>query len=177
MKMYYGDFDKNRQTETITTIEKDGKYYPLEGLDGLSSQLVSLKKKFNTYKSFAGSPIESILDKEALKNAKILEVHELRSGFLKNENGRFSFVPFPNELQVSLAAGNYFGVKPYHGRFDSFGGALIKGENNVILSSRIGLDLSQRSVRHLNLLHINGENYLLITINNSNAQIYRLKRK
>ncbi|SIS41533.1 Repeat domain-containing protein [Zobellia uliginosa] len=195
MKMYYGDFDKNRQTETITTIEKDGKYYPLEGLDGLSSQLVSLKKKFNTYKSFAGSPIESILDKEALKNAKIREVHELRSGFLKNENGRFSFVPFPNELQVSplmamlrhdfdgdgkeevLAAGNYFGVKPYHGRFDSFGGALIKGENNVILSSQIGLDLSQKSVRHLNLLHINGENYLLITINNSNAQIYRLKRK
>ncbi|MDO6808485.1 VCBS repeat-containing protein [Zobellia galactanivorans] len=195
MKMYYGDFDKNRQTETITTIEKDGKYYPLEGLDGLSSQLVSLKKKFNTYKSFAGSPIESILDREALKNAKILEVHELRSGFLKNENGRFSFVPFPNELQVSplmamlrhdfdgdgkeevLAAGNYFGVKPYHGRFDSFGGALIKGENNVILSARIGLDLSQKSVRHLNLLPINGENYLLITLNNSNAQIYRLKRK
>ncbi|CAM4113733.1 VCBS repeat-containing protein [Zobellia roscoffensis] len=195
LKMFYGDFDNNRQTETITTIEKDGKYYPLEGLDGLSSQLVFLKKKFNTYASFAGSSIEDIFDKEVLKQAKILEVNELRSGYLKNENGKFNFVPFQNELQVSpimallpydfdgdgneevLVAGNYFGVKPYHGRFDSFGGALIKDENNVILGAQIGFDLSQKSVRHLNIIDLKSEKYLLVTINNNAAEVYRLKRK
>ena len=195
MRMYYGDLDVIQQTETITAIEKNGKYYPLESFDGLSAQLVFLKKKFNTYASFAGKSVEEIFDEDALNKTVVLEVHELRSGFLRNDNGSFSFVPLSHELQVSpimallaydfdgdgkeevLAAGNYFGVKPYHGRFDSFGGALIKGENNVILGSQIGLNLDQKSVRHLNIIDHKNQAYLLVTVNNDNVQVYRLKRK
>ena len=47
LKMYYADFDLNGNTETIITIEKNGNYYPFLGLDELSGQLVSLRKKFN----------------------------------------------------------------------------------------------------------------------------------
>lgn len=195
LKMYYGDFDGNGQTETITAIEKEGKYYPLENLDGLASQMVSLKKKFNTYASFAGKSIEEIFDTKTLEKAKVLEVHELRSGFLRNDKGSFTFVPFQNELQVSpllafvshdfdgdgeedvLVAGNYFGVKPYQGRFDSFPGALIKAENNVILGSRIGLNLSLKSIRHLNVIDHKGQAYLLVTVNNDSAQVYKINSK
>ncbi len=194
MKMYYGDFDKNEQTETIVTTEKNGKYYPLENLDGLASQMVSLKKKFTTYTEFAGKTVNEIFEKETLKNANVLEVSELRSGFLRNENGKFSFVPFKNELQVSpimtflsydfdkdgkeesLAAGNYFGVKPFHGRFDSFSGALIKGENDVILGDEIGLNLTQKSVRHLSIIMLKKQAYLLVTINNNKAEVYKLTK-
>jgi len=190
LNMYYGDFDGNGQTETITAIQKEGNYYPLENLDGLASQMVFLKKKFNTYTSFAGKSIHEILDEKSLRAAKILEVHELRSGFLRNDKGSFNFVPFQNELQVSplmafvshdfdgdgkeevLVAGNYFGVKPYQGRFDSFPGALIKAENNVILGSGIGLGLSLKSVRHLNVIEHKGQPYLLITVNNDDLQVY-----
>ncbi|HZJ19876.1 MAG TPA: FG-GAP-like repeat-containing protein, partial [Pricia sp.] len=192
LKMYYGDFDDNGQTETITAIEKEGNYYPLENLDGLASQMVSLKKKFITYASFAGKSMDEIFDGKTFEKAKVLEVHELRSGFLRNDNGSFSFVPFQKELQVSplmafvaydfdgdgkediLAAGNYFGVKPYHGRFDSFPGALIKNVNEVILGNRIGLDFSMKSVRNLQILRCGGRNYLLATINNGPAQVYGL---
>jgi len=192
LRMYYGDFDENGQTETITTIEKEGTYYPLENLEGLASQLVSLKKKFNTYTSFAGKSIEDIFDETDLDKAKILEVHELRSGFLRNDDGKFTFVPFQNELQVSpllafathdfdgdgqeeiLVAGNYFGVKPLQGRFDSFPGALIKAENNVILASRIGLNLSLKSIRHLDVFEHRGQPHLLVTVNNANAEVYRI---
>ncbi|SDD57456.1 Repeat domain-containing protein [Pricia antarctica] len=195
LKMYYGDFDENGQTETITTVKKEGKYYPLENLDGLASQMVFLKKKFNTYASFAGKSIDEIFDKKTIEQAKILEAYELRSGFLRNDNGNFTFVPFQNELQVSplmafvsydfdgdgkeeiLVAGNYFGVKPYQGRFDSFPGALIKAENNVILGSGIGLNFSHKSVRHLNILDYKDHNYLLVTINNDSAQVYKLNPK
>ncbi|WP_373516657.1 FG-GAP-like repeat-containing protein [Pricia sp.] len=195
LTMYYGDFDGNGQTETITAIQKEGKYYPLENLDGLASQVVSLKKKFNTYASFAGKSMEEIFDKKILENAEVLEVHELRSGFLRNDNGSFTFVPFQNELQLSpimafilhdfdgdgkedvLAAGNYYGVKPYQGRFDSFPGALIKDENNVILGSQIGLNLNQKSVRHLNIIDHNDQAYLLVTVNNDVAQVYKLIAK
>src|SRR5680860_1100494 len=195
LKMYYGDFDGNGQTETITAIQKEGNYYPLENLDGLASQMVSLKKKFNNYASFAGKSMDGIFDGKILEKAKIFEVNELRSGFLRNDNGSFSFVPFQNELQVSplmafvshdfdgdgkeeiLAAGNYFGVKPYQGRFDSFPGALINDENNVILGSLIGLNLGQKSVRHLNIIDHNDQTYLLVTINNDSAQVYKITSK
>ncbi|TMM59417.1 hypothetical protein FEE95_08310 [Maribacter algarum] len=194
MKMYYGDFDKNDQTETILVTEKNGAYYPLESLDGLTGQLVSLKKKFTTYADFAGKTADEIFEKEAMKNADVLKVSELRSGFLRNQNGKFSFVPFRNELQVSpimafisydfdkdgkeeaLAAGNYFGVKPFHGRLDSFSGALIKDENNVILGDEIGLNLMQKSVRHLNIITLNKQPYLLVTINNNKAEVYKLTK-
>ncbi len=195
LTMYYGDFDGNGQTETITAIEKEGKYYPLENLDGLASQIVSLKKKFNTYASFAGKSMDEIFESETLEKAKVWAVHELRSGFLRNDNGNFVFVPFQNELQVSplmafvshdfdgdgkeeiLVGGNYFGVKPYQGRFDSFPGALINGKNNVILGSRIGLNLSQKSIRHLNIIDHNNQSYLLVTVNNDSVQVYRINSR
>jgi len=192
MKMYYADFDQNGNTETIITIEKKGNYYPLLGLDELASQLVGLKKKFNTYKEFAGKPIAKIFDKKDLENAMLLEVHELRSGYLENKNGQFTFVPFQAELQVSpitcflkydfdrdnkdeiLMAGNYFGVKPFHGRFDSFSGAVIKSKNDIVFGNQIGLDLAQKSVKHLNIISLNNKTYLLVTINNDKAQVYKL---
>lgn len=190
LKAYYGDFDENGSTETIICIERQGKYYPIEDLNGLSSQLVFLRKKYNQYRDFAGKTIEEILGKDAIAKARILEVEELRSGYLLNNKGKFSFVPFPRGLQVApvtaflehdfdadgtteaLAAGNYFGVKPYHGRFGSFGGAMIKGKNDVILGADLGLELMRKSARDLNIITVNNQPYLLITYNDAKAEVY-----
>ena len=192
LKLIFGDFDKNGQTETITAIEKNGDYYTISGLDELSSQLVFLKKKFNSYKDFAGKKLEEIIDKKMLADSRVLEVNELQSGYLKNEDGKFTFIPFQSELQVSpimaflsydfdndtknelLIGGNFFGVKPYHGRFDSFPGALLKNENNVILGNEIGLDFTQKSIRHLNTILLKNKTYLIATFNNDAVQVYQI---
>ena len=190
MKMFYSDFDQNGSTETIVAIEKNGEYYPLEGLDELSAQMVGLRKKFLTYKSFAGKPIEGILDEKPLKNSIVLEVNTLESGYMENNGGKYSFVPFKSELQTApirafleydfdkdgnteiLAAGNYFGIKPYHGRLDSFSGALIKNINDVILGNKLGLELELKSVRHMGTIDLNGRTYLLVVFNDDKAQVY-----
>ena len=192
MKMYYGDLDKNGATETIVSTYKDGKDYPIDGLKELSSQLVSLRKKFTNYSSFAGKSMVEILGKEMLPNAEILETHTLSSGYLQNDNGQFIFVPFNYELQLApimsflefdfngdnktevLAAGNYFGVKPYHGRFDSFPGALINNANNVTLANEIGLDLTGKSIRSMNIINLNNNKYILLTFNNEAAEVYQI---
>ncbi|MEP3384786.1 MAG: FG-GAP-like repeat-containing protein, partial [Flavobacteriaceae bacterium] len=192
MKMYFSDFDKNGSTETIVATQKNGKYYPILGLDQLSGQMVSLRKRFNTYKAFAGKTIDQLFEKSILGTAKILEVHQLRSGYLRNNGGKYTFVPFTSELQVSpiksfldydfdgdgkkevLVGGNYFGVTPFHGRFDSFPGALISNEKNIILGDVLGLELSQKSVRHLNTFTVNNQTYLLVTLNNDKVQVYQL---
>ncbi len=194
MLLYYGDFDANGQSETITAIKKGAEYYSLEGLDALAGQLVFLRKKFPDYRSFAGKPLNAILDKELLQKAMILRVHELRSGYLENTNGSFQFVPFGARLQIApltcfvshdfdgdgqieaLAAGNYFGVKPYHGRLDSFGGALFNEKNDVILGFETGLNLSHKSARHLTVITLGEQEFLLVTYNDEEAEAYQLMK-
>jgi len=193
MLMYYGDFDKNGTTETVLAVNKGGKYYPLLGMDDLVSQMVFLRKRFNTYKDFAGKTIEEIMG-ESLKGAQKFEVHTLASGILKNNNGKFHFEPLPLPLQISpllafekydfngdgqeevLAAGNYFGVIPFHGRFDSFPGALISADGNYQLGSTLGLDLTQKSVRHIKVIQHNNHPYVLIVYNNDKAEVYEIRK-
>lgn len=191
MKMYYADFDNNGSTETVVAIEKNGKYYPLLGLDDLAGQMVFLRKKFNTYKDFAGKTMEEVFG-DKLNKATIFEVHTLASGFLRNNKGSYTFVPFANELQISpikafvdfdfngdgktevLAGGNYFGVIPFHGRFDSFPGALISSEKEITLGSSLGLNFTQKSVRHLKIISIKNKPYLLVVNNNDKAEVYEI---
>lgn len=194
MKLYFDDFDDNGQTETVTAMEKNGKYYPLESMDGLTAQLVYLRKKYTSYKSFAGKTMEEIFGKDVLKKSSVLEVNTLTSGYLRNDGGKFVFVPFQTELQVSpitaflvddfdcdgsqevLCGGNFFGVKPYHGRLDSFSGALIKNGETVILGAELGLDFTKKSLRHLQTLELNNQKYLLAVFNNDKAQVYTFKK-
>ncbi len=192
LQLYYGDFDANGQTETILALPKDGKYYTLASFDDLASQLIFLRKKFNTYKDFAGLSVEEVFGKELLAKATVLKVSTLASGYLRNNDGEFLFVPFDQELQVSplttfltydfdsdnqlevLLGGNYFGVKPYHGRFDSFPGALIENENELILGHSLGLDFTNKSLRHLNIVTFNAKDYLLATFHNEKVQVYEI---
>lgn len=195
MKMFYGDFDGNGQTETITTTAKNGKYYPLEGLNELGSQLTSLRKKYNTYQSFAGKTIEEILKDYTYSKDQIKHVHTLQSGYLKNEDGHFNFIPFTNSLQISpitsflkfdfdsdgleevLVAGNYFGIKPFMGRLDSFSGAIIKNEEDIITGPKLGLKMAQKASRHLSIITLNKQTYLLVTYNNEKAEVYSFNKK
>ena len=194
MKMYHLDFDNNGKKETVISIEKNGKYYPLANLDELTAQMNILRKKFPDYASFAGKQMEEVFEKKLLDSADLFEVHELRSGYLKNEQGKFEFHPFDWQLQVSpinsfvsfdfdgdrkpeiLAAGNYFGVKPFHGRFDGFSGALIHNENSIQLGHEIGLDLAGKSARHLKIFTLDNRPYLLVVYNNEQAEVYELNK-
>ncbi len=193
MVMHYDDFDDNGSTETIISISKEGNLFPIEGLDGLASQMVGLRKKYTTYKDFAGQTTREIFD-NVLADAEKRQVSTLESGFLRNDEGAFVFVPFEAELQLApimaftkfdfsgdgkdevLVAGNYFGVKPYHGRFGSFPGAIISGSGEVQMADNLGLELMNKSVRDLNVLSINNRDYLLITINNQPVQVYQILR-
>ncbi len=194
MKMYYDDFDKNDTFETIVTIEKNQKYYTTAGLDELAEEFSGLlKKKFTTYKSFAGKTVTEIFDPKMLEKAKLYEVHNLKSGYLKNEKGKFVFVPFESKMQVApincflksnfdadakeevFAGGNYFGVTPYHSRFDGFSGALIKNQKTIYLGHEIGIVLTQKVVRHLDIINFEHKKYMLVSINNKKVEVYEIK--
>ena len=115
-------------------------------------------------------------------------------GYIYRETCIFSFKAFDWPLQVSpitsflkydfdkdgteevLAAGNYFGIKPYHGRFDGLEGQLIKSTKQSQSAILLGMDLSGKSVRHLNIIMAKGKPYLLVTVNNAKAEVYALPK-
>ncbi len=194
LKMYYADFDENGLTETLLAQEKNGDYYLHYGLDELSSQLNFLKKKFPAYKDFAGKTVREIIGDDLLAKAVELEVHELASGYLENRSGKFIFRPFSKELQVApikaflkfdfnangedevLIGGNYFGVTPYHGRFGSLGGNILKKGGKLLNVSEIGLNFTQKAVKDFSIIYIQDNPYLLVTFNNEPVELYKLNQ-
>jgi hypothetical protein len=193
LKMYYGDLDENGSKETVVAIARKDQYFPVPGLDELSSQMESLKKKFTDYNSFAGKTVEEVFG-NTLEKANLLSVNELASGYLKKINGKYQFVPFDKSLQAApitkmlaydfnkdgkkevLLGGNYFGVKPYHGHFDSFAGAILTSDKKIIHASELGINFTQKQVRGLNVIKINQLEYLLVTFNNHETELYSLVR-
>ncbi len=191
--MYYKDFDDNGLSETLLASAKNNKYYLLNGMDELSSQLSQLiRKRFTTYEQFAGKTIDEVFTREELESAQLLKVHTLASGYLENNNGKFRFKAFDNALQVAplramlaydfnkdgkqevLMGGNYFGVTPYHGKFDSFGGAILMNPDKILNSNEIGLNFSQKSVKDLSIVHIAEKPYLLVTPNDAKVELYKI---
>jgi len=191
--IYYKDFDNNGLTETLLASEKNGDYYFLYGMDELSAQLNQLiRKRFNTYKDFAGKTVNEILKPEELKNAEVFKVHTLSSGYLENNKGNYRFREFENQLQTApiramlqydfnkdgneeiLIGGNYFGVTPYHGTFDGMGGSLIIKPGEILNSNEIGLNLTQKAVKDFSIITIAETPYLLVTINDGKAELYNI---
>lgn len=192
MKLWYNDFDNNGASETILTTYHQGEDYPLLGLDDLASQLVVLRKEYTRYSDFADQPINDIGGLN-LENSQVLEVQELASGYFENTNGTYRYVPFDELLQQSpintflvtdlngdqyneiLIGGNYFGVIPFHGRFDSFSGAIIDHRGKIISTADLGLDFWNKSVRHFDLIDHNNKPYLIVIYNNETTEIFRIE--
>lgn len=192
LRMYVGDLDQNGSNESVISVSKNGKYYPLMGLDDLASQMEIMRKVFTSYQSFAGKTTEETFE-QRLNNAALIEVNELRSGYLQKQNGKYVFVPFEKDLQVApirtglvydfmqtgnkqlMLGGNYMGVIPFHGRLDSFAGVLIDAQGNPIPLPNLGLNFAFKQLQSLDIIHIDQQPYLLCTFNNDKAQLYQIQ--
>jgi hypothetical protein len=146
MTLYVADFDDNGSLDPILCYYIQGKSYPMASRDELLDQIVSLRKKFITYKSYADATIEDIFPAEKLAKAQVLHCDELASGILYNRgDGHFSFEPLPLAAQFSkvfgavlddfdgdgkkdiLVSGNFFPYRTQLGRSDASLGMLLKG--------------------------------------------------
>ena len=192
MKLWNHDFDQNGTRETILTTFHQNADYPLLGLDDLAAQMVMLRKYYTRYEDFAQTPIQSIQGLD-LDQADVLMVDELSSGYLENNGDRYRFVAFDFPLQLGpineflvadfdldqqsevLIGGNYFGVIPFHGRFDSFSGMLLESNGTMVPTADLGLDFWNKSVRHLDLIQFKQQNYLIAIYNNEAIEIFQIQ--
>ena len=123
------------------------KEFPAFGRDDMIERIPSLKKRYNSYKSFAEATMDDIFPAALRKDALRLKATELQSCYLRNEgNGRFTMIPLPAAAQISaingmvvddfdgdgsldvLMNGNDYGTEVSIGRFDALNGLLLKGD-------------------------------------------------
>jgi hypothetical protein len=146
-----GDFDVSGYSAIPSLFLKDeqGKLqeFPVSGRDDMTRQMISMKKKFTNYKSYAKATFDQILSPEQRQGALRLKANTLKSCYLRNDgNGKFTMIPLPMQAQLSvingmevgdfdgdsnldvLINGNDYGTDVSIGRYDALNGLVLKGD-------------------------------------------------
>jgi hypothetical protein len=136
--------------------------FPMHTKDDLISQLVSIRRKFPTYRDYGLASMNDMWKDSDRKDAIILTANEMRTGYFENKGaGRFEFHALSSLAQAApvygmlaedinndgnldlVMIGNDFGMEPYSGRHDAFNGLCMtgdgKGEFNPMTVEESGL--------------------------------------
>ena len=151
-KIYAKDFDSNGNYDAIPSLyltdeQGNKKEYPVQTRDDIIKQMISMRSKFQTYRSFANATMDKVLSPEDLKDALVLQANTLNSCLLKNlGNGKFELLPLPVQVQLSTVNGmvvddfdgdgnldvvmstNDYGTEVSVGRYDALNGLFLKGD-------------------------------------------------
>ncbi|WP_419803269.1 VCBS repeat-containing protein [Mucilaginibacter sp.] len=198
------DFDKNGSYAAIPSLflpdqNGDKKEFPAQIRDDLLKQMISMKKKFTNYKSFATATMDDILSPEQRKDALRLKANMLQSCYVRNDgNGKFTLIPLPKEAQISVLNGivvddfdgdgnldvaingNDYGTDVSTGRYDAFNGLILKGDGKgnfkplSILQSGIYLPGNGKAL--VKLQSSNGKYLMAASQNRDNLKIFQLNK-
>jgi hypothetical protein len=146
------DFDKRGSFDAFPSLflkDKNGdmQEFPAQTRDDIVKQMISMRKRFQNYKSFAVATMDSVITPEMREGAVRLKINMLQSCYLRNEgNGKFTMIPLPVEAQMSqlngivvddfdgdgnldvVLNGNDFGTEVATGRYDALNGLMLKGD-------------------------------------------------
>jgi hypothetical protein len=134
LKLYVKDFDNNGSVEQIITYTIKGKEFPFLGKDQLEMALPRLKQQHLGYNEVAGKTVQYLFG-DTFKALQEFTAETLSSScFINDGHGHFiredlpeelqlaplfSFAPLPGKGSTYIAAGNFYGVLPYEGRYDA----------------------------------------------------------
>jgi hypothetical protein len=131
VKLFLKDFDNNGKLEQILSYSIDGKNYPFLAKDELERALPVLKKAYLQYNEVAGKTVDYMLYDLFKDYIELTAAVQASSCFINDGKGNFTRTDLPAETQFApifsflpvqngfLAAGNFFGVIPYEGRYDA----------------------------------------------------------
>ena len=193
LELYVGDMDGNGGIEQVLAVAKEGNYYPFINKEDLEKQLPFIRKQFEGYSEMAGLTVAEIFG-ENLHKMKRLTANTLSTCVFWNSGKKYTVEKMPDALQWFpvfawsvadlngdnkkdiLAAGNFFGVTPFEGRYDAgYGQVLINKNKSWImpspLQSGLKLDGEIRSIQQLRTT--NKQWIFVIARNNDKLTIVR----
>lgn len=198
IEMYLNDFDKNGTLDQIICSYHEGVSYPVASLDQLNNQMPGIKQKYQNYSDFAGKTAREIFGRRAISGAIIKKAVLLESCiFLNKGDGAFESQKLPVAAQFSpirdilvtdidkdgqadiIVAGNDYSVKPSYGRQDaSYGWFLLNntaGGYNALMPSESGFKVLG-DARKVKQIVVSGKKYIVVALNNSEMQVFRMEK-
>ncbi|XOV70923.1 MAG: VCBS repeat-containing protein [Verrucomicrobiota bacterium] len=101
-RVYYGDADRNKQLEVITTWKSENQWYPLSDRNTLTQLIPDLPQRIPSHHQFSQATINDVLG-DSIDQYKWLEaLIEESSIFLRTDTG-YTRVPLPHQAQQSSA--------------------------------------------------------------------------
>jgi enediyne biosynthesis protein E4 len=190
-KLYVADFDMNGTIEQIMCYTINGKHYTFLAKDELEKELPVLKKAYLHYGDVAGKTVDYIFY-DLFKDYTELTAETLSSScFINDGKGNFKRMDLPDGLQLApvmsfaqlnnsssyFAAGNFYGVTPYEGRYDALQPTLFSFDKK---SSAFGVQSilpdfngEVRDTKWIN--YADGSKVLIVARNNGPLSFLKLK--
>ncbi len=156
VSIYSADFDLNGSYDAFISIwlasshqDTARKEFPVHGRDDAIKQMISMRARFQNYKSYAMSTIDKMFTEDQRKKSLLLRVNYLASSYCRNDgSGKFVLTELPALAQFSTLNGmltgdfdcdgnldlivstNDFGTEVSVGRYDALNGLMLKGDGN-----------------------------------------------
>jgi hypothetical protein len=154
VSVYAKDFNNDGSFDAITAVylpdnNKDEKIeeFPASSRDEMIKQMITMRRKYEDYKSYATATMDSLLSADDRKDAVIYHANNLASCYLRNDgNGKFTLQNLPALAQLSMLCGmvvsdfdddgnldvvingNDYGTEVGTGRYDALNGLMLKGD-------------------------------------------------
>ncbi len=205
LMMWVKDIDNNQTTEQILAYNRTGsgedkEWYPLAFKDELGKQMPGIiNRRFTDYVSFAGKPLNAILNDAELAGANEYTVNQFASVYLENKTGQGGKATFvvhelPMMAQVSklfalqvmdidqdgdldvLGGGNFYGVSSYQGRYDASYGLILRNDGKGSFSALSPVDsgfLLNGEIRDIRSVHTAQGARVVVARNNAGLQVFK----
>ncbi len=206
VSVYGKDFNNDGSFDAITSVylpnnnhDEKMEEFPASSRDELIKQMITMRRKYEDYKSYATSAMDSILPASERKDAIIYHANNLASCYLRNDgNGKFTLQKLPMQAQVSMLCGmtvsdfdsdgnldvvingNDYGTEVGTGRYDGLNGLMLKGDgtgNFIPLSiMQSGIYIPGNGKSLVQLRNNKNECLLAAAENRGPLRIFKLKK-
>ncbi len=183
LSAYAADFDNNGSYDAFLSSwlpssqeDRTLREFPINGRDDAVKQMISMRSRFQNYRSYAIATIDQLFSAEQLGKSLILKSNHFISSYYRNDgNGKFSILPLPIEAQFSMLkgmvssdfngdgnldiaiTGNDWGTDVLTGRYDALDGLILTGDGKGDFRP---LSLSESG------FFVPGNGRVIITLNN-----------
>ncbi|GAB3533602.1 VCBS repeat-containing protein [Pontibacter brevis] len=144
--VYAADYDRNGSMDPILAHYVMGKNVPARPRDDIFDQMVSMRRRFTTYDSYARASVTEVLSPAEMNQSYVLKSVNMHSSYIENlGNGKFKITSLPMQAQFApvfgitvndydgdgnldaLLSGNSQAPEVLSGAYDAFTGLFLRG--------------------------------------------------
>lgn len=205
--VYAADFDNNGSYDAFTSIYLSASQQdttrievPVQGRDDAIKQMISMRARFQNYRSYAMSGIEKLFTEEQMKKSLKLAANTFESSYIRNDgNGKFTMIPLPASAQFSALNGivaedfdcdgnldilfntNDYGTEVSTGRYDALSGLVLRGDGKgnftAVTASHSGIFIPGNGKAMVSLIGAGGKYLVAAGQNRAPLKLFELKQK